>query len=219
VTIFDNILVTLDKQKLMKRLSIEQGSIEEEEFLSIVNEAAKLAKPKAIIEYLPIEKRCANILFARGIEFNSKIIADNINDNHMVLFAATCGTELSRVYIAEDDFLGVYWLEALKEEYLIKAVAFIRQHVKNERVFTKCIEFCPSDSGFWELNELKKVFHALGHGTTAIGIELGEYCFMTPGKSVAGILLNVHENFCSCDICDLRDKCQRKNDINYSCSN
>jgi hypothetical protein len=220
MSIFADIPVTLDYDRISARLAIEQGSPEENEFKLIATAASKYAAPKALIRHIQIEHWSEDCIIAAGVEFNSRIVADKSRkDGFVIMFAATCGRELNEVKIAEDDFLGAYWLEVLKEEYLTQAVSFLRQYVLDKYNFVKCVEFCPSDSGFWELTELKKVFSVLGGDTAEIGIELGEYCFMTPGKSVSGVLLNVHDDFCSCDICDLRNKCNRKGDHQSECRN
>jgi len=99
-----------------------------------------------------------------------------------------------------------------------QALAHARKYAAETYNYARGVSLCPSDTGSWPLAELKRVFSVLGNTADEIGLELSEYCFMKPVKSLCGVLLNVQDQFSSCDICGHRDKCDRQNAGHDECA-
>ena len=212
VRIFSDIVAELDFEKLLDQLKIQPDSPEHEEFSALFAQAAAVAAPKALLRKTPVTARTADSIRAGGVELNSRILSSKCaGSDYVLFFAATCGQEFDRVKIGEDDFLASYWLDVIKEECMTQAFAHIQKHTKEVYNYTRSVSLCPSDAGSWPLHELKHVFSVLGEGTGEIGLELSEYCFMKPNKSLCGVVVNIQDHFEACQICDCRDKCTQKN--------
>lgn len=212
IRVFSDIAAKLDFGKLLDQLKIEPDSPEYDEFYVLFQQASAVAAPKALLRKVPVTARTEDSICAGGVELNSRILSrKSAGSDYVLFFAATCGHEFDRIKIGEDDFLAAYWLDVIKEEYMKQAFSHIQRHTKEVFNYTRCVSLCPSDAGSWPLQELKHVFSVLGHGASQIGLELSEYCFMKPNKSLCGVVVNIHDQFGSCQICDCRDKCDRKN--------
>jgi hypothetical protein len=212
VRIFSDIAAELDFEKLLGQLKIQADTPEFDEFFVLFKQASAVAAPKALLKKVPVTVRTADSICAGGVELNSRILSSkSAGSDDVLFFAATCGLEFDRIKIGEDDFLAAYWLDVIKEECMTQAFSHIQKHTRDVYNYTRSVSLCPSDAGSWPLHELKHVFLVLGHEAGEIGLELSEYCFMKPNKSLCGVLVNIQDHFEACQICDCRDKCDRKN--------
>ena len=91
-----------------------------------------------------------------------------------------------------------------------QAFEYIQKQARETCNYRRAVSLCPSDSGSWPLHELKQVFANLEPDAAEIGMELSEYCFMTPNKSLCGVILDIQDQSEVCQICDFRDKCEQK---------
>ncbi len=211
IRIFKNIDVHLDFDKLLEQLKIQPDSPEYAEFAELFRQAAAVAAPKALLKKVAVTTWSKDTICTEGVAFNSRVLSSkSAGADYILLFAVTCGIEFEQLKIKDDDFLAAYWLDVIKEDCMILAFSHIQKYTKEVYNFNRSVSLCPSDAGSWPLHELKQVFAALGQYTSEIGIELSEYCFMTPNKSLCGVVVNIQDHFEACLICDCRDKCERK---------
>ncbi len=211
IRIFSDIETDLDFGKLLGQLKIQTDTPEYDEFSVLFQQASGVAAPKALLRKVPVISRTEDSICAGGVELNSRILSSkSAGSDYVLFFAATCGLEFDRIKIGEDDFLAAYWLDVIREECMTQAFSHIQKHAREVYNYTRSVSLCPSDAGSWPLHELKQVFSVLGQGAGEIGLELSEYCFMKPSKSLCGIVVNIHDQFEACQICDCRDKCERK---------
>src|SRR6056297_2406427 len=117
VVILENLNVKADKKKLIKKLCIKKE--DENEFLKLLNQAKKIAAPKALFTQANIQSRAENYVIIEDIKFCSRVLAVNLKDVYKVFpYLATAGREIEKWSEEFDDILIRYWVDMIKEEIL-----------------------------------------------------------------------------------------------------
>ncbi|NLN20248.1 MAG: vitamin B12 dependent methionine synthase [Firmicutes bacterium] len=209
VTILDEIPFVPDSADLLKTLGLDASSDLASEIQDVVDQAASVAKPKALYGVGYVEERGRDTVTIDGVVFTSRVLRMNLTDVYRVFpFIATCGLELDGLLARYSDELLRYSIECLKSQALNAARNHLITHVRSKYGISGLSSMHPGsgDVAVWPLEQQVELFRLLGDAPARIGVQLNESCLMQPNKTVSGILFPSERDFYSCRLCR-RDKC------------
>lgn len=201
--VLDDIRFDIDAENLRQRLHIaDDDAASIKELGALLDEARKIARPKAICKVAFIEERGDDFVIADGIRFDSRVLAVNVRDVHRLFpFAATCGIELEEWSRTIKDLLHQFWADAIKVAALQTASSAVREHM-NDLFLTEpssCMN--PGSLPDWPLEQQCQLFRLLDDPEKSIGITLTESCLMVPVKSISGLRFSSDADFRNCQLC------------------
>ncbi len=203
--ILNDFNVKADKKKLIKKLYIKKA--DQNEFLKILNQAKRIAKPKALFARSNLTKKGEDYVFIEDIKFNSRILTVNLKDIYIVFpYLATAGIEIEKWSEEFDDILIRYWIDIIKEEILYHTVIELFQKIDRENNLVKAAHMNPGSLKDWPVSEQKQLFTLLGDDASKIGISLTDSLLMYPTKSVSGISFPTEVDYENCQLCK-RENC------------
>jgi len=198
----ENIDFKPDYPALMARLRVREGSSHYIDLKVLIDEAIKIAKPKALYRIGYIDSTSDHEVIIDGFTFTSRILRVNLDNTHRVFgYLATCGTEIHAWSRSMPDLLRQFWSEAIAEMALTNAFEALDLELRKRYGLTDSSDMNPGSLEDWPLQEQKVMFAFLGNPREAIGVELTESMLMIPTKSVTGIRFPTEESFASCQLC------------------
>ncbi|MCJ7624260.1 MAG: hypothetical protein MUO76_12215 [Anaerolineaceae bacterium] len=207
--VLDQIPFELDRDRLLRKLHVKEGSTYAADLEKLVGEALAVARPKALYRIAYIDSKNDESVVIDGETFSSRVLRVNLEDTQRVfLYLATCGTEIedwSKAF--NDDLLYQFWTDAIKELALRSAQGALNDHIKDRFQLGKTITISPGSLEDWPITEQKPFFKIIGDLSEAIGVQLTESCLMLPIKSISGMRFPTEIRFESCQLCP-RDVCQ-----------
>jgi hypothetical protein len=205
IKIFKNIEFEIDKERLIKRLFINDDT--KEEFLDMLNSAIKTAKPKAMFTQVKIDDRGEDYVTAEGIKFCSRILRINLEDVYKIHpYIVTAGLELEKWSERFEEVLRKYWADSIKEEILENAVDAVLNNLDEYYNLDKASDMNPGSLKDWPISEQKKLFKLFDNPEAKIGVKLSDSMLMYPTKSVTGIRFPTEIHFENCQLCR-RENC------------
>ncbi|HDP81274.1 MAG TPA: vitamin B12 dependent methionine synthase [Spirochaetes bacterium] len=205
--ILSDIPMEIDIAFFREGLRIKPGSRESADVETMAREAVVIGRPKVMYRLSFLESRTDHSVTIDGIEFNSRVLAVNLEKVHRVFpYVATGGVELEEWASGHTDFLRQFWADTIKSFALGSAInAFYRDL---ERRFSpgKTSSMNPGSLEDWPITEQAQLFTLLGDTSGAIGVSLTESSLMLPLKSISGLQFESDETFISCRLCP-REKC------------
>jgi hypothetical protein len=205
--ILNDIPFTADIDFLKRRLRIPENSPVLSRFLTMVDEAQIIARPKAMVRPVYIEDRSEEAVKVEGKWFRSRVLTVNLRLAHRIfLYVATCGRELDEWARGQKDVLMSFWSEAVKEAALRKAIKTVGTHLEKQYHPGHTAQQNPGSLEDFPLAEQEALFALLGDTQAAVGVTLLPSMMMSPTHSVSGIIFPTTEDFQSCLLCP-REKC------------
>lgn len=205
--------LTLPREELASSLRVAAKPVWRAQLFELIDEAEKLACPKACYKCLHpeflsddevklgdqvLKSRTLTMAFQKAMEWQGGMLFP---------FAVTCGTELNDWAAAQQTGLPAYWAQEIAECAMQFAVNKLESVLKQEKGSLSRIE--PGIPADWPLTEQGSLFNILGDGPAKIGIQLSELFLMTPFKSVSGIYFLTERFLSPCSYCLFQ--CERKN--------
>jgi hypothetical protein len=144
--------------------------------------------------------------------FVSRVLRANLDQVGRVFpYIATCGHELDSVSIANNDLLGQFCWDTIKEMVLYVALSHLGDHLKEVYALEPLNSMNPGsgDVAVWPIEQQKELFSFFGDVQKLIGVDLTSSCLMLPNKSVSGIFYSSEHDFQSCQLCH-REKCPQR---------
>jgi hypothetical protein len=174
---------------------------------SLIAEARKIARPKAVYRRCRIEGRRDDETVIEGVVFAGRVLRVNLDAAcEVYAYVATCGRELSRWARAISDPLTRYWADAISEKAVFRAENYLYRILESEHGLVKASTMNPGSLEYWPVSEQPLLFGLIGNVEESIGVTLSESHVMSPVKSVSGIRFAAEESFESCALC-ARDPC------------
>ncbi|MGA3084579.1 MAG: vitamin B12 dependent methionine synthase [Thermodesulfobacteriota bacterium] len=205
--ILNDIPLVIDLGSLKHRLRIQESEPELSRFLTLIEEAQKIAQPKAMYRPVYIEDRSEEAVKVEGRWFRSRVLTINLNQAHRIfLYVATCGVELDEWAKGQKDVLKAFWSEAVKEAAVRKAIKAIGTHLEEHYHAVQTSQQNPGSLEDFPLAEQEALFAIMGDTQAIIGVTLMPSLMMSPSHSVSGIIFPTNEDFQSCLLCP-REKC------------
>jgi hypothetical protein len=199
--ILQNISLEFNKDKLLKKLFLEVGTAEADEFLTILNSASPIANPKAIYKQVDIESVKDDEIRISGVTFTSNELACNLREiSKVYIFITTCGLELESIEINPDDFLTHYWLDVIKAESQKQMTEHLRLYLQEKLDIEQMSSMCPGTGApeLWSITDQKSLFSLLPEAEEAIGVTLSDECIMNPIKSLSGLFFKGEWHYKDC---------------------
>lgn len=199
-----------DIKKIVSDLKIRRGTPTSKELNILIDEARKIANPKAIYTITSIEKLDDRKIILNGIEFNSRLLCTNLDSVHRSFpFIATCGVELDTWKNSIKDTITKYFADHISGLVLDFAYKSLVNHIKNRYGLNKTATMNPGSLEDWPLEAQTSLFKLLGNPEEEIGVRLTDSLLMVPRQSISGILFETETDFVNCQLCP-RKKCPNR---------
>ncbi len=205
--ILEDIPFTLQAEDLFPMLKIKPESSFGDRFRFLLEEALRVARPKAAYKLSAVGHPDDGIIVIDDVEIQSRVMQVNLKECHRAFpFVATCGMELEAWSKTLNSTLESFWGDTISILALGTAVDAFKKHLK--QMFgvgaTSCMN--PGSLEDWPLLEQHKIFSLLSGACAAIGVRLNQSAMMIPLKSVSGLEFESGEAFHNCQLCS-REKC------------
>ena len=131
--VLDNIPVTLEPEKVMKRLRVRGREAQIEEMVrELIDIALPVARPRAVYAVLPINDRTDNTVDIAGVRLTSRVLKINLDKvNRVFPYVATCGREMHELTEPSTDLLRAYCLDIIKMMVLGSAMTYLTKYIDN----------------------------------------------------------------------------------------
>lgn len=189
-----------DKEALMKRLHLDESF--EEEFDEILEEAVRVARPKAVVRMLAVEVEGPRQVKMDEERFESRVLAVNLKEVKRAFgYVVSCGRELYELSGSKSDPLERYWVDAIAEQALGVAMRHMYKAAQERFHTGKLRAMNPGSLEDWPIGQQKPLFRAIGNVMEEIGVELTDTFLMLPVKSGSGLLFETEQNYENCSMC------------------
>lgn len=210
VSIIEDVPFHVDRAHFKKAVHLESYRELEVELDRFVEEADRIACPKAMYREDFLEEVGAEVVRIAGAQFTSEILADKLGDvPRLFPYIATCGAELDGMDLSPyDPMLSGLWHSTYKMQALGTAANYLKSYLK-ETFDIKVLSSINPGSGnvdLWPVDQQVPLFSLFGNTERAIGVRLTESCLMLPDKTVSGIYFPSKIEYCNCHSCT-RENC------------
>lgn len=198
----------LDLVSIAKTVHIEPDSPDGRTLRDLVENAGRMARPKALYTEAFIDAKGGETVTVDGITFVSRMLRANLEPAERVFpFIATCGHEMDKADLPVGDFLVEFWWDAIKAVLLGSAIRHLNKHLKQRYALGKTASMSPGsgDVDVWPIEQQAELFALLGDVKAQIGVELTESFLMKPNKTVSGICFASEVDFRTCQVCHRKD--------------
>lgn len=205
-----NVPFEFDIKSLAKAAHVEIGTDDAEEFEALVNEARRIARPKALYKECFVEKREKDTVTIDNVTFTSRALRMNLDKVERVFaYVATCGNEVDLIEVAPSNFLKRFWLDTIKAALLVFSIGHLNKLLDHKYKLGKTSSMNPGsgDANVWPIEQQRELFSLFGDVEGLIGVRLMDSFLMVPNKSVSGICFPTEIDFQSCQLCH-RQNCQ-----------
>jgi hypothetical protein len=200
--ILDNIPWQPDLAALKRKLHIKDGRRSAVALECLVQEAAAIARPLAMVRVAYVDARGESNVVIDGVSFDSRVMCVNLEKTHRIFpFLATCGTELHEWTASQDDMLQRYYADTISEMALRRALGVLRDHLVERYRLGQTSSMSPGSLSDWPIQAQRPLFALLGDITEVLGVRLSDSLLMVPTKSVSGIRFPTEQSFASCQLC------------------
>ncbi len=208
--IIDHIPFQIDLENLKKTLHIKESSPFLKDLLSLVGEAEKIGRPKALYRMAFIDGKGEDYVAVEGVKFKSRILRVNLEKAQRVFpYLVTCGLEMENWANQISDVLKRFWAETIKEMAMRFAHTVMEEHLTGHYKPGKLSRMSPGSLADWPIQEQRPLFKILGNTEDMVGVRLTESLLMVPTKSVSGMRFPTEESFESCQLCP-REECPNR---------
>jgi len=197
----------LKAEDLFQMLNIKPGSSFADRLRFILEDALRVARPKAAYKLSAVEHHDDGIVAIDDVQIQSRVMQVNLKECHRAFpFVATCGMELEAWSKTLDNTLESFWGDTINILALVTAVDAFKKHMTKtfETGTTSCMN--PGSLEDWPLLEQHKIFALLSGACSEIGVRLTQSAMMIPLKSVSGLEFESGEAFHNCQLCS-RENC------------
>ena len=205
--VFDAIPFTLSDSVILKGCRAENDEEQAGIVLRLVAEARKIAKPKAMVRIVMVEKIDDETVTLDGVTIHSRLVRVNLDKVHRAFaYVATCGAEAEAWSLTLPDMLEQFYADEIKKMLVHAAMAYIREEVKKRFDPNGTLSvMSPGSLKEWPIENQKPLFRIMGDTQAAIGVTLTDSCLMLPSKSVSGLLFSDATGHVNCILCPMAD--------------
>ena len=202
---------TLSRDEIQSKLSIKPGTHFENSFRDFLKKVERVASPKAMYRVSYIKDTSIDTVTIEETTFHSQALSKNLASIGRVFpFIATCGIEVDKFPIEQDDILQQYWLNAIKLTLLEASIAYLHQILQKSYRIDNLSSMNPGsgDASVWPIEEQSQLFSLFGGIQTTIqqvGVTLLPSYLMVPDISVSGILFPSETKYYNCQLCQRED--------------
>jgi len=203
--IFDSIPFTLTDSTILKGCRAENDEEQTGIVLRLAAEARKLAKPKAMVRIVMVEKVDDETVTLDGVTIHSRLVRVNLDKVHRAFaYVATCGAEAEAWSLTLPDMLEQFYADEIKKTLVHTAMTYTREEVqKRFDPHGQLSVMSPGSLKEWPIENQHPLFCVMGDTQTAIGVTLTDSCLMLPSKSVSGLLFSDSTGHVNCIMCPM----------------
>ena len=194
----------LNFEYLSETLHIELGTKLSKEFEELVSVVQEIGKPKALYKISFIDNKDSDSVTIDDVTFTSLALRKNLDSvNRVFPYVATCGIEVDKIVIENDDLEKKVWLYYIKLNLLQTSIQYLIEQIKQRHKVSDLSTMNPGsgDASVWPIEQLKDFFSMFTDVESLIGVRLTESLVMVPEMSVTGILFASETSFQSCQLC------------------
>jgi len=205
--VFDSIPFTLSDSVILKGCRAENDAEQTELILRLISEARKIAKPKAMVRIVMVEKIDDETVTLDGVTIHSRLVRVNLDKVHRAFaYVATCGAEAEAWSLTLPDMLEEFYADEIKKALVHTAMAYVHEEVKKRFAPDGKLSFMsPGSLKAWPIENQKPLFRVMGDTQAAIGVTLTDSCLMLPSKSVSGLLFSDATGHVNCIMCPMEE--------------
>lgn len=208
--VLDQIKVDLTVEQILKLLHMEPGSRYSDDVEELLAQALPIMRPKAMYDVKFVEHIDYDKVKIGDVQFRSKVLRVNLeNVGRVFPFIITAGTEVEKINVPDEDLMGKFILDTIKEAGLRSASNYLHQYIKDKYKIDKMSTMSPGSLEDWPISEQLSLFSIFGDVEKLIGVKLTKSFLMIPIKSVSGIYFPTEVSFYSCQLCP-REKCPNR---------
>ncbi len=196
-----------DEAQLLKKMRLKEGRPETDEFKRIVDEARKVARPRAFYTIRRLQSRGADHIVIDDVVLKSRVLRVNTDGlNRVFPFVATCGEEMAKWADAHTDMLSRYYADELKMDALRAAMRQLEKDIERRFDSGSIAQMQPGSLEDWSIYEQTPLFKILGDVGESVGVRLNSSLVMYPDKSESGIYFQNDKGYVNCKLCPVK-KC------------
>jgi hypothetical protein len=189
-------------KRLAGELKVKPDSSSAVELKHLLNNALKIAKPKATYTIVPVETHEESLVRLAEISFESRVLCVNLNGVHRAFpYIATCGQELYEWKLGISDTFEGFMADKITALALETALKTLFEHLTEQYGLRKTAIMNPGSLEDWPLQAQTPLFSLLGNPEETIGVRLTESLLMIPRQSVSGLLFETETDFVNCQLC------------------
>jgi len=208
--ILDQIPIEIKVEQVMNILHLDKDNKYTEIVQELIDKVKPVLRPKAIFDVQYVEHIDRETIELGGVRFTSRVLRVNLDNIGRVFpYIATSGTEADLVDIPDDDLMGKFIVDTIKEIGLGAATHYLGEHLRNKYKVDKMSAMNPGSLEDWPISQQKPLFSIFGDVEKLIGVKLTDSFLMIPIKSVSGIHFPTEASFASCQLCP-REKCPNR---------
>jgi hypothetical protein len=195
-------------EALMSRVRVQAGTDDGREFAALLDLAARVGRPKAMVRECFIEAKGDQSVTLAGVAFVSRALRMNLDQAQRVFaFVATCGHEMDQVPLPADDPLKAFWWDTIKAALLGFAVEHLDRYLAHTWGLGKTATMSPGegDAAVWPIEQQRDLFAVLGGVEERIGVKLTDSLLMVPNKTRSGIVFATDKDYHTCQLCHRQD--------------
>jgi hypothetical protein len=197
------------KEILLESVRLDENSQDAAVFLTLLEQAEKVARPKAVYRESYVEDRTESSVTIDGVTFESRTLRLNLDKTDRVFpYVATCGIELDALPLPDDDFLARFWLDMIKDSALHASYQYLVSLLESRYALKRSASMNPGsgDVSIWPIEQQEKLFSLLGDVKEAVGVTLTESYLMVPNKTTSGVIFPTERAIQTCQVCR-RENC------------
>jgi hypothetical protein len=208
--ILDQVTVDIKAEQVMNILHMDMNSKYSEIVQELIDQVQPVIRPKAIYDVQYVEHVDRETVEVAGVRFTSRILRVNLDDVGRVFpFIATSGTEAESIDIPDDDLMGKFVVDTIKEIALGIVSHHLNEHIRNKYKINKMSAMNPGSLEDWPISQQRPLFSVFGDVEKLIGVKLTDSFLMIPIKSISGVYFPTEKSFASCQLCQ-REKCPNR---------
>lgn len=198
----------LTDEEILAAVRMEGEDADEEDVrrvLELAEEAAAVARPKAVFGEVAVDGRGADWVSLGGVLVHSEMVRNNLAQVERVHpYVCTCGTEAEAWSLTVNDPLEEFWVDAIKLLLLGKATARLNEAVA-EQYYPDGhkAQMNPGSLKEWPLTAQRELFAVIGGVEETVGVRLTDSCLMLPSKSTSGFFFRSEDGFVNCAFCPI----------------
>ncbi|HNR88742.1 MAG TPA: hypothetical protein PKM65_10415 [Spirochaetota bacterium] len=125
-------------------------------------------------------------------------------------FVITAGATIDALLDSLTDPLERYRADCLAVARLDGALVRLRERIRAAHATGPLALYLPGNAPEFPIEDIARIIAAIGGAAARLGLRLNDSGTMVPLKSIAGIFLPAVREMDSCEICAMRDACDRR---------
>jgi hypothetical protein len=201
--ILNNLKFNIVYDELVTNLNINDN-IEAQVLKELIEEARKIAKPKALFKKCVINRKGTDYVVIDNKKFFSKVVSVNLHKEIIVFpYIVTCGNELQEWCNSQKHSLASKIARSIGQSILVQMLNELPKYLENEFKISPLARVNPGSTIDWDLSDLEKIFSILDNPLKLINVSINDSFFMSPTMTNSGIYFRNETGYKNCIMCTM----------------